>query len=241
MKRLEGKVCIVTGGSQGIGRAVVERFAKEGAKAVYSLDLQEGIFESPNVESRILNTTDKEATRAIIDEIYAKHGKIDVIINNAGITRDALVAKMTEEQWNLVLDVNLKGPFYMVQAAANYLMEQESASIITLSSVVGLYGNVGQANYAATKAGVIAMSKTWTKELSRRGAKIRANAIAPGFIDTPILHTMPEKIIEGMKEKVLFKELGQVEDIANLVLFLASDESKYITGQVIEISGGLSM
>jgi 3-oxoacyl-[acyl-carrier protein] reductase len=129
----------------------------------------------------------------------------------------------------------------MVQAAANYLMEQDTASIITLSSVVGLYGNVGQTNYAATKAGVVAMSKTWTKELSRRGANIRANAIAPGFINTAILQTMPTAVIEGMKQKVLFKKLGEVSDVANLALFLASDESRYITGQVLEVSGGLTL
>jgi 3-oxoacyl-[acyl-carrier protein] reductase len=241
MNRLNGKVCIVTGGSQGIGRAIVELFATEGAEVVYSLDLQKAEFAQANVVSKILNTTNSLATRTVVDDIKEKHGHIDVIVNNAGITRDALVAKMTEEQWNAVIDVNLKGPFYMVQAAANYLMEQETASIITLSSVVGLYGNVGQANYAATKAGVIAMSKSWTKELSRRGANIRANAIAPGFINTAILQTMPPQIIEGMKQKVLFKKLGDVADVANLALFLASDESKYITGQVLEVSGGLSL
>ncbi len=241
MNRLNGKVCLVTGGSQGIGRAIVDLFAAEGAEVVYSLDLQKSEFSQPNVVSRILNTTDSLATRALVDEVKQKHGRIDVIVNNAGITRDALVSKMTEEQWNAVIDVNLKGPFYMVQAAANYLMEQATASIITLSSVVGLYGNVGQANYAATKAGVIAMSKSWTKELSRRGANIRANAIAPGFINTPILQTMPTNIIDGMKAKVLFKRLGEAKDVANLALFLASDESSYITGQVLEVSGGLSI
>ena len=241
MKRLEGKVCIVTGGSQGIGRAIVELFAAEGAKVVYSLDLKQADFSAPQVVSKILNTTDRETTQKIVDEVKEKYGKIDVIVNNAGVTRDALVAKMTEEQWNTVIDINLKGPFYMVQAAANYLMEQETASIITLSSVVGLYGNVGQTNYAATKAGVVAMSKTWTKELSRRGANIRANAIAPGFINTAILQTMPTQVIEGMKSKVLFKKLGEVSDVANLALFLASDESRYITGQVLEVSGGLTL
>lgn len=241
MKRLEGKVCIVTGGSQGIGRAIVELFAAEGAKIVYSLDLKQADFSAPQVVSKILNTTDRETTQKIVDEVKEKYGKIDVIVNNAGVTRDSLVAKMTEEQWNTVIDINLKGPFYMVQAAANYLMEQETASIITLSSVVGLYGNVGQTNYAATKAGVVAMSKTWTKELSRRGANIRANAIAPGFINTAILQTMPTQVIEGMKSKVLFKKLGEVSDVANLALFLASDESRYITGQVLEVSGGLTL
>lgn len=241
MNRLEGKVCIVTGGSQGIGRAIVELFAAQGAKVVFSLDLKEADFSHPNIVSRILNTTDRAATQKIVDEIKEAYGSIDVIVNNAGVTRDALVAKMTEEQWSTVIDINLKGPFYMVQAAANYLMEQETASIITLSSVVGLYGNVGQTNYAATKAGVVAMSKTWTKELSRRGANIRANAIAPGFINTAILQTMPTNVIEGMKSKVLFKKLGEVSDIANLALFLASDESRYITGQVLEVSGGLTL
>ncbi len=241
MKRLENKVCIVTGGAQGIGKSIVDTYAKNGAKVVISIDMGETNSEFDNVEGYVANVTDRAAVEEIMADIVAKHGSIDVIVNNAGITRDALAHKMTDDQWDLVLDVNLKAPHYVVASCAQQLMTQETASIINISSVVGLYGNVGQANYSATKGGIISMAKTWTKELSRKGAKIRANAIAPGFIATPILESMPEKIIESMRSKILFGELGNPQDIANAALFLASDESKYITGQVIEVSGGISM
>lgn len=241
MLRLDGKVCIVTGGAQGIGRAIAELYAAEGAKMVIVGDLQDTTFEEPNIRLEKLNTTNRGEIDSLVKKIWDEFGQIDVIVNNAGITRDALCNKMTEEQWDLVIDVNLKGPHNLVAAAAPYLMEQGHCSIITMSSIIGLYGNVGQANYSATKAGVIAMSKTWTKELSRRGGKIRANVIAPGFISTPILNSMPEKIIDSMKEKVLFKELGSVTDIAYAALYLASDESKYVTSQVLEVSGGISL
>jgi len=241
MSRLNGKVCIVTGGAQGIGRAIAQLYASQGAKMVIVGDLQDTTFEQPNIRPEKLNTTNRTETEAFVKKIWEEFGQIDVIVNNAGITRDALCNKMTEEQWNLVIDVNLKGPHNMVAAAGPYLMEQGYGSIITMGSIIGLYGNIGQANYSATKAGVIAMSKTWTKELSRRGGKIRANVIAPGFISTPILDSMPEKIIDSMKEKVLFKELGNVSDVAYGALYLASDESSYVTGQVLEISGGISL
>lgn len=237
--RLKNKVCLVTGGAQGIGKAIVTRFSEEGAEIVYALDLQALDYQLDNVESVLINTTDRDGIKTLIQEIIDKHGRIDVVVNNAGITRDALAHKMTEDQWNLVIDVNMKAPHYMVSEVGPHMMAQGFGSIISISSIIGLYGNVGQVNYAATKAGIIAMTKSWTKELSRKGAKIRANAIAPGFISTPILASMPEKIIEDMKSKVLFGELGEPEDIANACLFFASDESKYVTGQVMEVSGGI--
>lgn len=241
MGRLENKVCIVTGGSQGIGRAIVELYANEGAKVVISADMSEAEFSQPNVKSVVLNTTDKEGVKKLVDEVIEEYGSLDVIVNNAGITRDALCHKMSDDQWDLVIDVNLKAPHYMVAAATEQLMKQGTGSIINISSISGLYGNVGQANYAATKMGVIGLAKTWTKELSRKGGKIRANAIAPGFISTPILEAMPEKVLDGMREKILFGELGEPMDIAYTALFLASDESKYLTGQVIEVSGGIKI
>ncbi len=241
MDRLKGIVCIVTGAAQGIGRAITELFAREGAKMVFASDMKEAAFDQPNIRFSVMNTTDGAAVTAMVDGIWKEFGQLDVIVNNAGITRDALCTKMTEEQWDLVLDVNLKAPHRMIAAAGPYLMEQGTGSIINLSSVVGLYGNIGQANYAATKAGVIALCKTWTKELSRKGAKIRANAIAPGFIKTPMVDTIPEKVIQEMCNAILFREMGTPEDVANLALFLASDESKFITGQVIEVAGGAVM
>ncbi len=239
MNRLENKVCIVTGGAQGIGKAIVDTYAKEGAKVVYSVDMGETETEFSNVKSVSLNVTDKDGITNLVNDIIAEHGRIDVIVNNAGITRDSLVTKMTDDQWDLVIDVNLKAPHLLVQAASNQLMAQDTASIINISSISGVYGNVGQANYAATKAGVNGLMMSWTKELSRKGAKIRANSIAPGFIGTPMVAAMPEKVIEGMKSKVLFGELGTPQDVANVALFLGSDESAYMTGQVLEISGGI--
>ncbi len=241
MKRLENKVCIVTGGAQGIGNAIVETYAREGAKAVISIDMGETVSNHSCVESVVANVTDKEAIVKIVADIISKYGSIDVIVNNAGITRDALCHKMTDDQWDLVLDVNLKAPHYLVAACAEQLMTQDTASIINISSISGVYGNIGQANYAATKAGVNGLTRTWTKELSRKGAKIRANSIAPGFIATPILEAMPEKVLDGMRSKILFGELGKPQDIANAALFLASEEAKYITGQVLEVSGGIKI
>lgn len=239
MKRLDGKICIVTGGSQGIGRAIVNTFANEYAAMVYSVDLTETTFEQENVKAITLNTTNKEGMQALVESIIEKHNRIDVVVNNAGITRDALTHKMTDEQWDLVIDVNLKAPHILVALVGPQMMKQKTGSIISISSISGVYGNVGQANYAATKSGLIGMTKSWTKEFSRKGGRIRANAIAPGFINTPILASMPDHVLDGMRSKILFSELGEPIDIANAALYLASDESKYVTSQVLEVSGGI--
>ncbi|HUM76407.1 MAG TPA: SDR family oxidoreductase, partial [Fervidobacterium sp.] len=162
-------------------------------------------------------------------------------VNNAGITRDALIQKMTEEDWDRVINVNLKGVFNMTQAVVPYMLEAGKGSIVSTSSVVGIYGNIGQTNYAATKAGIIGMTKTWAKEFARKGAKIRVNAVAPGFIRTPMTEKVPEKILTEMAEKASLKRLGEAIEVANVYLFLASDESSYVTGQVIGVDGGLIM
>ncbi|HPC25537.1 MAG TPA: SDR family oxidoreductase, partial [Fervidobacterium sp.] len=162
-------------------------------------------------------------------------------VNNAGITRDALIQKMTEEDWDRVINVNLKGVFNMTQAVVPYMLEAGKGSIVSTSSVVGIYGNIGQTNYAATKAGIIGMTKTWAKEFARKGAKIRVNAVAPGFIRTPMTEKVPEKILTEMGEKAALKRLGEAIEVANVYLFLASDESSYVTGQVIGVDGGLIM
>ncbi len=239
MNRVEGKVALVTGSARGIGRAIVEKLASEGATMVYSCDMEMATYEQENVKHLIMNITDREGIKNIVAEIKEKYGRIDVLVNNAGITKDSLMGRMTEEQWDAVINVNLKGVFNVTQAVAPLMTSNRAGSIITMSSVVGLYGNIGQTNYAATKAGVIAMTQTWSKELARKGAKIRANCIAPGFITTPMTKDLPEKIIEGMREKTPLGRMGEPEDIANAVLFLASEESSFITGHTLAVTGGL--
>lgn len=240
MNRLEGKIALVTGGSMGIGRAIVDRFAAEGAKMVISCDINPCEFEQENVRGEILNVTDREGIKALVKKIVDEFGTIDILVNNAGITQDAPFVRMSEAQWDAVININLKGVFNVTQAVASVMTKHKKGSIITLSSVVGLYGNIGQTNYAATKAGVIAMSNTWKKELARKGAQIRVNCIAPGFIQSPMTDKLSEKAVEGILSGVPLQRMGTKEDVANTALFLASDESSYITGAVIPVSGGLS-
>ena len=229
MNRLEGKIAVVTGSARGIGRAIVEKLAAHGAKMVISCDMGETSYEQKNVVHKILNVTDREAIKTFVDEVEKEYGKIDILVNNA----------MTEDQWDAVINVNLKGVFNMTQAVSRSMLKARKGSIITLSSVVGLHGNAGQTNYAATKGGVVAMSKTWAKEFG--GRNVRANCVAPGFIQTPMTDVLSEDTIKGMLDATPLGRLGQVEDIANAVLFLASDESSFITGEVISVSGGLML
>ncbi len=240
MNRLEGKIALVTGGSMGIGRAIVDRFAAEGAKMVISCDINPCEFEQENVRGEILNVTDREGIKALVKKIVDEFGTIDILVNNAGITQDAPFVRMSEDQWDAVININLKGVFNVTQAVAPVMTKHKKGSIITLSSVVGLYGNIGQTNYAATKAGVIGMTNTWKKELARKGAQIRVNCIAPGFIQSPMTDKLSEKAVEGILSGVPLQRMGTKEDVANTALFLASDESSYITGAVIPVSGGLS-
>ncbi|CCU83739.1 3-oxoacyl-(acyl-carrier-protein) reductase FabG [Mesotoga infera] len=245
--RLEGKVVIITGGASGLGKAAVEKFAREGA-IVYACDMDvEGLdnlkkefSELPGkVIPKRLNVTDRPAITELVGEIKSEFGRIDGLINNAGVTRDALIQRMSEEDWDLVINVNLKGVFNMTQAVAPVMIDQGYGSIVNTSSIVGVYGNIGQSNYSASKGGVIAMTKTWAKELTRKGAKIRVNAVAPGFIKTPMTEKMPEKILVALEEKIPLKRMGLPEEIANVYFFLISDESSYLTGQVIGVDGGL--
>lgn len=238
--KLEGKIAIVTGGARGIGAEICRKMAKEGA-IVYSCDIGKGEFSEKNIYCESLNVTDRNGIKELVKKIQEKHGKIDILVNNAGITRDALIQKMTEEDWDMVIDVNLKGLFNMTQSIAPIMMENGSGAIVNMSSVVGVYGNIGQTNYVATKAGVIGMTKTWAKELARKGAKIRVNAVAPGFIKTPMTENLPEKVINGMISKTPLARMGEVEDIANAVLFLVSEEATFITGQVLGVDGGLTI
>ncbi len=239
-KRLEGKIAIVTGGAAGIGAACCQRFAEEGA-TVIAADMNPLSYEAAGVEYMRLNVTDAANCKAVVDETVEKYGRVDILVNNAGITRDALVQKMTDEMWDIVLDVNLKGVFYMTRCAAPVMMGNGFGSIINISSVVGEYGNIGQTNYAATKAGVIGMTKTWAKEFARKGANVRANAIAPGYIMTDILKTVPQDLLDKFKSLTMLGRLGEPVEIANAALFLASDESSYVTGHVLSVNGGMRL
>ena len=239
MNRLEGKIAVVTGSARGIGRAIVEKLAAHGAKMIISCDMGEATYEQANVVHKTLNVTNRDAIKTFVDEVEKEYGKIDILVNNAGITKDGLLMRMSEEQWDAVIDVNLKGVFNMTQAVSKSMLKARKGSIINMASVVGLHGNPGQTNYAATKGGVIAMSKTWAKEFGSRS--VRSNCIAPGFIQTPMTDILPEDVIKGMLDATPLGRLGQVEDIANAVLFLASDESSFITGEVLSVSGGLML
>jgi 3-oxoacyl-[acyl-carrier protein] reductase len=245
MKRLENKIAVVTGGAQGIGKATVKRFAEEGATVIiWDVNEDKGnavISEfkgiSTSIEFQKVDVTNLDSVTEAAAKIVEKHKKIDVLINNAGITRDASLLKMTAEQWKQVIDVNLTGVFNCTKAVAPFMVENKSGKIVNTSSVVGLYGNFGQTNYVATKSGIIGITKVWARELGRKG--INVNAVAPGFIATEMVETVPEKVIDMLKEKTPLGKLGDPEDIANAYLFLVSDEAKYITGTVLSVDGGL--
>lgn len=240
MKRLENKVAVITGGARGLGAAMALRFAEEGAKVI-ACDMGELTYEDKNVEGYILNITDVEAVAKFYEYTIEKYGKVDILVNNAGITADAMTRKMTDEQWDRVINVNLKGVFNLVRLFGPHMENNGSGSIINISSVVGVFGNIGQANYAATKAGVIGLTKTWAKEFSRKGAQVRVNAIAPGYVMTDILKTVPEDLLNNFKGLTMLKRIGEPNEIAEVALFLAADESSYITGEVINANGGMRL
>jgi 3-oxoacyl-[acyl-carrier protein] reductase len=243
--RVKDKVVIITGGGSGIGKETGLLFAKEGAKVVVADVNEKAGAETVDTIKNAggdalfakLDVSNREQTKQVVKDTIAKYGRIDVLINNAGIIQDALVIKMTEDQWDKVININLKGPFNCIQAVAEQMITQGSGVILNISSIVALYGNVGQTNYAATKAGLVGMTKTLAKELGKKG--IRVNAIAPGFIYTPMTATVPEKILDMMKEKTPLKRLGTPGDIANALLFLSSDDASFINGAVISVDGGL--
>jgi 3-oxoacyl-[acyl-carrier protein] reductase len=236
-KRLKDRVCIVTGAAQGIGAATVARLAAEGA-TVIACDRR--VHDVPGAARALaVDVTDRAAVDAMAADVMRHHGRIDVLVNNAGITQDARLVKMTLEQFDAVIDVNLRGVFHCAQAVVPLMLERGSGVILNASSVVGLYGNFGQTNYAASKFGVIGFTKTWARELGPKG--IRVNAVAPGFIQTPILATIPDKVLDRMREQVPLKRLGRPAEIAAVYAFLASDDASYINGAVIEVSGGMTV
>lgn len=238
--RLEGKVAVVTGGAKGIGMEIALRYANEGA-TVIAVDMGKLIYEHANVVGYELNVTDVEACKTFFDFAVEKYGQIDILVNNAGITRDAMTRKMTDEQWNMVLDVNLKGVFNLVRYIGPQMENIGGGSIVNISSVVGEYGNIGQANYAATKAGLIGLTKTWAKEFARKGVPVRVNAISPGYVMTDILKTIPEDLLNKFAQLTMLKRLGQPIEIANAALFLASDEASYVTGHNLSVNGGMRL
>lgn len=242
--KLKDKVAIITGAASGIGLATAKVFAAEGARVVIA-DIDADRTETARAAvaqvggdtlGLRVDVTDRASVDAMVAATLARFGRIDCLVNNAGITKDARLVKMTEQQFDNVISVNLKGVFQCSQAVVPTMLEQESGVILIASSVVGLYGNFGQTNYAASKFGVIGMAKTWARELGRKG--VRANAVCPGFVETPIIGTVPEKVLEALRERVPLGRLARPEEIANVYAFLASDEASYVNGAVIEVGGG---
>ncbi|BFH67120.1 MAG: 3-oxoacyl-ACP reductase FabG [Paenibacillus dendritiformis] len=246
--KLEGKTAIITGGANGIGEAAVRLFLDAGANVVIA-DFNEEAGRrllqdlGPSAAERALfaacNVADPASVEQLVAKTLERFGAIEVLINNAGITRDAMLLKMSPEQWRDVIDVNLTGVFHCTRHAAPYMAAQGRGKIINTASIVGVQGNIGQTNYAAAKAGVIGMTKTWARELGYKG--ICVNAVAPGFIATEMVAKMPENIVDAMRNKVPLRRLGQPEDVAQVYLFLASAAADYINGAVIEVNGGLSI
>jgi len=247
MGRLQNKVSIITGAAQGIGLATALKFAEEGATVVICDIRQAGVDAAVAACQQrgaqalgfVMDVTNREQVDAVMAQVRERLGRIDVLVNNAGITQDARLVKITQAQFDRVIDVNLRGVFHCAQAVAEGMCVQGSGVILNASSVVGIYGNFGQTNYAATKFGVIGFTKTWARELGAKG--VRVNAVAPGFIQTPILASMPDEVLKGMEARVPLKRLGKPEEIANVYAFLASDEASYVNGAVIEVCGGMTV
>lgn len=245
--RLEGRVALVTGASRGIGAAIAERLAGEGATV--AVNYAGRADAAANVVERIeaaggsarafqADVSDAAACQKLVTDVFEAFGRLDVLVNNAGITRDGLLVRMSDDDWAAVIDTNLSGAFYATRAASKFMMKARSGSIITIASVVGLVGNAGQVNYAAAKAGLVGMTKSVARELASRG--VRSNAIAPGFIATDMTNALPESARDAASASIAMGRFGTPEDIAAAVAFLASDDASYITGQVIAVDGGMT-
>ncbi|MBT8581974.1 SDR family oxidoreductase [Polynucleobacter paneuropaeus] len=242
-ERLKDKVAIITGAAKGIGFATAKRFAEEGAKVMIADISMEAVktaaAQIPNAEAFVVNVTDRTSIQIAVDQILERHGQIDILINNAGIAQDARLIKMTEAQFDAVIDVNLKGVFNCTQLVVPHMLGKGKGAVVNASSVVGIYGNFGQTNYSATKFGVIGFTKTWARELGAKG--IRVNAVCPGFISTEMVKAMPDNILQDIEKRSWLGRLGTPEEMANVYLFLASDEASYVNGVALEASGGISL
>ena len=239
---IEGKVALVTGASSGIGRAIAEKFVENGAYVLGVARSEEKLKAlkeklGDSFDYEIADVSDHKRAKEIVEKLVKEKGRIDVLVNNAGITRDTLIMRMDEEKWDEVINVNLKGAFNYSRYASQYMIRQKSGVIINISSIVGIYGNAGQANYAASKAGIIGLTKSMAKELGKRG--VRVVAIAPGFIETPMTENLPESLKKLALDMTPLGRFGKPEEVANVALFLASDMASFITATVIEVSGGL--
>lgn len=248
MGLLEGKTALITGAARGIGKAIALKFAEEGANIAFT-DLvidENGEATKAEIEAKGVkcmayasNAADFAQTAEVVGQVHKDFGTIDILVNNAGITKDGLMMRMTEAQWDTVINVNLKSAFNFIHACTPIMMRQRSGSIINMASVVGVHGNAGQSNYAASKAGMIALAKSVAQEMGSRG--IRANAIAPGFIETAMTAALPDDVRADWAKKIPLRRGGQPEDIANVATFLASDLASYVTGQVLQVDGGMNM
>ena len=248
MKLLEGKTALITGAARGIGKGIALKFAEQGADIAFTdLEINDAVKETEKeiatlgvkVKAYASNAADFAQTEYVVKQVNDDFGHINILVNNAGITKDTLMLRMTEQQWDAVINVNLKSAFNFIHACTPIMMRQRGGSIINMSSVVGVHGNAGQCNYAASKAGLIALAKSIGQEIGSRG--IRANAIAPGFIDTAMTQALPEETRKAWIQNIPLRRAGSVEDVANVALFLASDLSSYISGQVLQVDGGMQM
>ncbi|MDR2238623.1 MAG: 3-oxoacyl-[acyl-carrier-protein] reductase [Chryseobacterium sp.] len=245
MKLLEGKVALITGATRGIGKAIAEMYAHQGAKVAFTYagsvdkakELEAALSSVTQIKGYQSDASDYDAAQKLIDDVMQEFGKIDILVNNAGITKDNLLLRMSKEDWDVIMKVNLDSVFNLTKAVIKPMMKAKSGSIINMTSVVGISGNAGQSNYAASKAGVIGFTKSVALELGSRN--IRCNAVAPGFIETEMTAVLGEKVIQEWKDQIPVRRLGQTEDIANACVFLGSDMASYITGQTLQVDGGM--
>ena len=240
MNMLKDKVIVITGGTQGIGLAAAKRMAEEGAMVI-ACARNEKQYEEKNIMFHPLDVSDAASCQELFNWSVARYGHVDVLVANAGITDDALTVKMTDEAFDRVINTNLKGTFNLVRFFGPYMEQKGGGTILLISSVVGEFGNIGQANYAASKAGLIGMGKSWAKEFARKGVPVRVNIVAPGYILTDMVKKVPQQLLDKFADQTMLKRLGQPEEVASVLAFLSSDDASYITGAVFDVNGGMRL